>query len=211
VKYLIATQLPQSAERRCAVNLNSTNLNIPYLDALSILRNSGLHRIEVNLLGEARHLIGKVQYARETDFSNAPHILNCITFIKYLYAIRGIWLPKDFLRWLEYGEGIAESELGEEDIVFTEGLFSSRPAGNLLIGHVGLMTNRNTVIHAGYRVGAQEMPRNDFFAKYPFSTARRLVPRGTTLLTYTVPSHLEIETSDDILYLIEKKWMRNKK
>jgi hypothetical protein len=202
--YYIAATLPNFGERRCAVNLNEAYLDFPLSTYAGALTNFGLKRVDVNLVEEARKLIGATRYLREANFREAPHILNCITLIKFLYAKRGIWLPKDFLRWLNFGGEVAQEDLCAEDIVFTPGLFQSRSVQGLSIGHVGMMTTPDSIIHADYRRGVQEVSAREFFAKYPFSAWRRIVPHWEAVVTCIVPSHLEIETSDDILYLIEE-------
>lgn len=203
--YYIATRLPGSGEHRCALNLCNTDIAVPYLRVFKILEKSGFRHVEVNLIEEARRHIGRARYSREAKFADAPSEMNCITFIKLLYANRGIWLPYNFLRWLEAGQSVEESDLRPEDIVFTAG-FRNRSAGTLLIGHVAMVTGEDCIIHADYREGIREIPRGEFFSKHAFSAARRLIPQAATVHTYTVPEEYEVETSDDILYFVEKKW-----
>ncbi len=79
---------------RCAVIIESLCLPISRKETLTILNEKGFTLIKIDIIALARQHIGISQYRRGAKPSEAPVIVNCSSFIKWLYAQRGIWLPR---------------------------------------------------------------------------------------------------------------------
>lgn len=125
-------------------------------------------------LAAARAYIGKSAYRRYVDENDAPLVVNCITLVKWIYRLRGVQLPSDYLSWIAIGRPIERSFIASYDLVFTDGYQNQlvEAVGN--IGHVGLVTERSTIIHATNVVGIEELPFDLFFRKRTFCCARRI-------------------------------------
>jgi NlpC/P60 family len=191
---------------RCAVHLPSLNLNLPpsYDEnaLLQILQELGFSVVDVDLAALARTFVGVSEYRLKVTMEEAPKVFNCSSFTKYLYAMKGIWIPRLAVQQRQAGSLADKPSPG--DLVFTTGyrtLFDTDPRDN--IGHVGTATGRGTVIHAANsRERVIESTYDDFYSGEPRGIRRIILP-GTITLEQTNPNHL-IETSDDFRWLILK-------
>jgi len=123
----------------------------------------------------ARNYIGKVIYRRYVEMDEAPSVVNCITFVRWFYERQGISLPSDYLEWLTLGDSVERSNLACFDIVFTDGYRSQVVEHVGRVGHVGIVTDKQTILHATTNVGIEEIPLDDFFRKRTFCCARRIM------------------------------------
>lgn len=189
---------------RCAVALDSLNLSISNEETLGILRKKGFEKVEVDLIELARQCIGKSQYKRGVKISEAPAVLDCSSFMKYLYAQRGIWLPRRSIQQRELGEIIKLEEVNAGDLIFVSGYidyYINDPLDG--VGHVGIVTNENTVIHAANKKnGIIESSITDFIGKEKFRGARRYVPNSIEVITLIIPSTKDVEFSDDLKWIV---------
>lgn len=189
---------------RCAFDIAKWELPISSAEALAILVSQGFKIVEADIVALARQCIGKSQYRRGARPSEAPGIVDCSSFAKWLYGQRGIWLPRRSVQQRELGESISLDELTAGDIVFVSGrinYYHDNPADG--VGHVGIATGEGTVIHAASRkVGVTEVPLTGFIGKRDLRGIRRYVPKGAEVLTLGTPSSREIETEDDIKWII---------
>ncbi|KKQ94039.1 MAG: hypothetical protein UT20_C0041G0007, partial [Candidatus Levybacteria bacterium GW2011_GWA1_39_11] len=134
---------------RCAVILDSLHLPISHEETLIILNHKGFVLVEVDIIALARQCIGISQYRRGARPSEAPLVVDCSSFIKWLYAQRGIWLPRRSIQQRELGEVVNLDELVAGDVVFISGridYYHDDPANG--VGHVGIATGYGTVVHA---------------------------------------------------------------
>lgn len=180
----------------------------------------GIRLVEVDLIAVARDQIGKPTYQNRAKFSEAPSVVDCSSFVKWVYAQRGIWLPRLSIQQRHFtvtsGWGgdypwlVSANDLLPCDLIFTEGpWYIDNPQDN--VGHVGIMTDNKTVIHATSRAGTViESPLEEFFGDQ-FRGTFRVIPKGRELLTLEMPPEMEIETSDDLLWLIVRdfrSWLK---
>ncbi len=193
--------------KRCAVVLESLHLPIPNHEVVSILENHGFAFLEIDIITIARTHIGKAVYKRYVDQSTAPHIVNCSSFTKWLFGQLGMWLPRLALLQRQRGQIIDRRELRTNDLVFTSGrvnYYHDNPADG--VGHVGLITDVGTVIHADRRAGhVTEVPLDRFIRGNNFRGARRYFPLDKSLYTVSIPDNVEIETAEDIRYFVLSK------
>lgn len=189
---------------RCAVILNSLDLPTSREDTLAILNRSGFLLVEVDIVACARECIGISEYRRGAKPSEAPLIVDCSSFIKWLYAQRGIWLPRRSIQQRELGESVSLSELIAGDIVFVSGwidYYHDDPTNG--VGHVGIATGEGTVVHAaGRKTNVVETPLEEFIGESKFRGARRFIPKGVEVLTLQTPPEREVEIADDIRWIV---------
>src|SRR3989338_3495913 len=106
---------------RCAVDFNKLKLSVPLEQALSILERKGFQKIDVDIIALARSFIGSAKYRRGARLSEAPEIFDCSSLIKWLYAQKGIWLPRRSIQQREMGEIVSLEDIIAGDLVFTSG------------------------------------------------------------------------------------------
>jgi len=189
---------------RCAVILDSLCLPIPCEEILAILNRKGFVLVEVDIVALARRCIGTSAYRRGARFFEAPAVVDCSSFIKWLYSQRGIWLPRRSIQQRELGEVVNLDELIEGDVVFVSGwidYYHDNPANG--VGHVGLVTASGTIIHAADRkANVVESSLEKFIGKTKFRGARRYVPKSAKVFTFEIPPDRDVEIADDIRWII---------
>lgn len=124
--------------------------------------------------------------------------------MKWLYGRRGIWLPRYTIQQRQLGEDVSLSHLLSGDLVFTKGRISwydDDPETG--VGHVGVATGNETIIHAANSdSGVIEQPLEEFLRNDVFRGARRYLPSDRTVYTLEAPSRWEVETMDDLRWII---------
>jgi hypothetical protein len=196
----------RAVDKRCALRLDSLNFNLPPTfnekAILEILRVLGFIVIDVNIVELGRSFIGVSKYRLRARMAEAPQVFDCSSFTKFLYAQKGIWLPR--LSIQQRREGVAVETPSHGDLVFTTGyrnFYETDPRDN--IGHVGIATGEGTVIHAtNGDSGVIESSYEDFHAG-EIRGVRRIIQPGTVTLEQNSAEHL-IENSDDFRWLVLK-------
>jgi hypothetical protein len=188
---------------RVAVHLDSLNLSINNSHALEILFEKGFREIKVDIVALARSRIGVSKYERGARLCEAPAVFDCSSFMKWLYGERGIWLPRRSIQQREKGEIIERENVQAGDLVFTDGYqnyYITSPDDG--VGHVGILTDEGTVIHAATKkVGVIESSF-DRFTEGCLRGIRRIIPAGIDVITLETPPEREVETSDDLRWII---------
>ena len=198
----------RAVENRCAVVLDS--LRLPLIsneEILRVLSHAGFNLIEVDMVRLARECIGKSMYMRGASPREAPAVVDCSSLIKWLYGMRGIWLPRRSIQQYELGEACELGELIAGDVVFISGridYYHDDPANG--IGHVGMAAGEGTIIHAaGKECGVVESSVNDFMNVTDgtkFRGIRRYIPKNAEILTFETPAYRSVEIADDIRWII---------
>lgn len=106
---------------RCAVHFQSLALDLPdnYTEDifLEILGYLGFCSIKVDVVFIARALLGVPSYRLGASLSEAPQFFDCSSFTKYLYAQKGIWIPR--LSVQQRIQGMVVDTPVPGDLVFT--------------------------------------------------------------------------------------------
>lgn len=143
-------------------------------------------------------------YRRGAKPSESPMVVDCSSFIKWLYGQRGIWLPRRSIQQRELGISIPIEEVGAGDVVFVSGwidYYHTDPKDG--VGHVGIATDEGTVIHAADRkVHVVESSFESFIGKTKSRGARRYVPKDQIVLTLETPPDREVEIADDLRWIV---------
>jgi hypothetical protein len=111
----------RAVKQRCAVDLVRLSLPISEEAALNILQSKGFVALDIDLIALARTCIKRSGYRRGAQASEAPSVVDCSSFIKWLYGERGIWLPRRTIQQRNLGEAVDLDHLCAGDVVFTSG------------------------------------------------------------------------------------------
>ncbi len=194
----------RSVGNRIAVILDSLKLKISDQEIIAILTQKGFKVIEVELITLARQCIGVSQYRRGAKLSEAPAVVDCSGFNKWVHGRLGIWIPRRSIQQRELGEVIQLHDINEGDVAFASGAidyFDDEPGDG--VGHVGIATGGGTIIHAANKeVGVVESTIDNFFGEKGFRGLRRYIPRGIKVLTLEIPPGIDVETSDDLRWIV---------
>jgi len=189
---------------RCAVNLDSLLLPVSRNEAICVLGKKGFRIVQVDIVLLARQCVGASRYRRGARLFEAPAVVDCSSFVKWLYAQRGIWLPRRSVQQRELGEEVALAEIVPGDLVFASGridYYRDNPQDG--VGHVGIATGDKTVIHAANsREHVIENPLAAFAEEKKFRGVRRYIANGADVLTLETPAGREVEVADDIRWII---------
>ncbi|MDF1496681.1 MAG: NlpC/P60 family protein [Patescibacteria group bacterium] len=190
---------------RCAVNLRKLNLPIPIELAKNILQSRGFELIQIDLIETAGSCIGKAKYKLGATQYQAPHIFDCSSFTKWVYAQSGIELKRRTIQQFEQGLPIPIQKIRAGDLIFKTGQRHNwyRHNPNKNVGHVGIATGKNTVIHAAnHGRGVTESPISEFTIHNEYRGICRIITNPGDTETYITPPHREIECSDDFFWVI---------
>lgn len=196
----------KSVNNRCAVILSKLNVGISDVKILKILEVRSFKILEVNIIDIARQYVGNSQYKRGARMEEAPKIFDCSSFTKYLYAQLGIWIPRRSIQQSQSSEKVELADLTEGDLIFTSGPINyyedDKTNG---IGHVCIFTKERTIIHAANKTsGIIETNVDEFLSKNQLRGIGRYIPKNEKLLTLEIPNHRDVETSDDIRWIIRQ-------
>ena len=199
--------------KRCAMVLESLKVPVSSTETLAILYEKGFTVLAIDIIDIARSQVGIAEYQLDARPAHAPKVVNCSSFTKWLFAQRGCWIPQYAIEQRESGHVVHRHELQAGDLVFTGGRFGfyhNTPEDK--VSHVGIATDRGTVIHAERKAGSViEVSLEQFFEKKRFRGARRYFPSDKKILTMVVPEDVEIETTKDIQYLIIREYSHNER
>jgi len=195
----------RAVKRRCAVDLSSLWLPIDDRQALAILKAKGFRVIEADVVAFARKLIGKARYEFKARYSQAPQVVNCSRLVKWVYARRGIWVPRIAVEQRTVGTPVPPDDLRAGDLVFKTAprfnYYLDDPADQ--VGHVGLATGQGTIIHAANALrGVIESDVQAFTRPSVFRGARRIIRDPDRTFTLICPSEREVETSSQLRWII---------
>jgi len=187
---------------RIAVTIADLCLPICDEEAVEILMRVGFCLTEVDIVEEARRLVGTSLYRRGARLREAPGVVDCSSLIKYLYGLEGIWLPRRSIQQREYGQSIDFEKRLPGDVIFCSGhidYYTNDPSDG--VGHVGLITGCESVVHAANRkVGVVESQLSVFSRPDIFRGIRRFADDQT--LVFESPPEREIEISDDLRWIV---------
>lgn len=199
------------AGARCAINLEEFSLPIEEEETLAILKDRGFLPVDIDLIEIARSCLGTASYKRGALPEEAPGTLDCSTLIWWVYQQRGVELPRYSISQRQAivdskickPEDLAEALPG--DVIFIRGrhpYYLIDPEDG--VGHVGIMTGEETVIHAANtRRGVVEDPISVFLQDWTdFRGIGRVIPPDRNVITLLVPHGRSIRWSIDLHRMI---------
>ena len=144
---------------------------------------------EFDLVRTARQCCG-MRYRRDAQRRAHPVTFDCSTFVQYVYAHAGLWLPRFSHLMVDYG-AVVEPPFQPGDLLFTTGKSAWRhPAYPDRIGHVAMVTAEDACIHTDNTDTKQviEMPIANL--QWPVTVAKRLLPDVRACGVAHLPTHL---------------------
>ncbi len=194
----------QAVANRCAVEMRCVDWSVTEQEALEILTEVGFRAVDADVAHLARALVGAA-YCRGARLREAPRVFDCSSLVKYVYGQRGIWLPRRSIQQRETGTAVDLADLRAGDLVFCSGhrnYFDTDPQDG--VGHVGIATGSDTVVHAANkRLGVTEVTLDGFLgSEETFRGVRRLIPDEKDTVTFQCPRWREVETSDDLRWIV---------
>ncbi len=197
----------RAVKNRCAITFNrDTIANLPPReDCVEILSSLGFVSVIADVVELACSYLGHSNWKRHITIESAPEVFNCSVFTKYLFGQAGIWIPRLAVQQREFGVPVPLEEVCRGDLIFVEGrhaFYYNDP--NDGVGHVGIVGDNKTVIHAGGPDKCvNKMPIKEFLTTCgSFRGVRRIVPKGEMLYTFFMPRDKQVEYSDDLRWLI---------
>jgi len=191
--------------RRCAVDIAAWQLSLPESVVLSQLCDVGFQLLDVDVVRIAMDAVGRSRYARGALLSDAPHIVDCSSFVKWLYAQRGVWVPRRAIQQVSVGVSVADEDLRPGDLVFSRPYLCA-PIGpeETRVSHVGIVGDDALVIHASPEVpgGIGRIRLADMRSWRSWFGGRRVLPIDRRVYTLVCPPSFEIETSEDIRWIV---------
>ncbi|MFC1638663.1 C40 family peptidase [Patescibacteria group bacterium] len=200
----------------CAISFGELNLPIGPDEAIRILEAPPLNFERVRctfpdmLVTYARNLVGTPRYRRGTDARDAPAVVDCSSFVRWIYGLHGIGLHRRSIlqRDCDGGRPVELDDVRAGDLVFMAGYghnywWPGRPDDD--VGHVMLATGEGTVVHANRR-GARHGVTEDSIARAltpdRFRGARRWVEDPDDFYVIRTTPRWCVRSSNDLLFLI---------
>lgn len=151
----------------------------------------------------ARSRLHCSQYHQNAPMGAAPRRMDASSFVKWVFEIAGVWLPRLPVQQAEEGNPIDPRSIRAGDVIFMSGAHDrSRTDGAPGIGHVGIVTSKDSVIHFPPS-GITEDGIEPFLGPKGRGV-RRLIPKRGMHTVYC-PLGLDIETTDDIYWMLRDR------
>lgn len=189
---------------RLAVCLADLKLPISDDEILAILLEKGFSILDVDIVSLARSRVGVSTYRRGASPSEAPEVVDCSGLMRWLFAKRGIWLPRRSIQQMAFGGVVAPQDIMTGDLVFASG-FRDYFLDDMVngVGHVALVTDTGTVIKAANsKRGVVEDSLHHFVNRDKFRGARRYFSAKGKTLTLEIPTRYLVETTDDLRWVV---------
>lgn len=192
--------LYRAVGNRCAVDVTSLRLPITNHEILDILYKKGFESVDVNIIDEARAHIGKAAFRLGVRMSETPATFDCSSFTKWLYGMKGIWIPRLATQQFEHCTPVDLEAIQTGDLIFTSGY--CKKAWH--IGHVSLYTGHSVITAMIQKSGRGiiEISLEKLITQRKLQGVGRITNSLDEISTLIIPPSYEVETSDDIKYLV---------
>jgi hypothetical protein len=195
----------QAAGNRCAFDLSSVDIPLQRRDIVRKLSELGFKTLDIDVVQAAEQAVGISTYKRGARMSQAPTEMDCSGFIKWVYAQRGIRVPRRAAHQKIMAISVHMDAIRPGDLVFTAGPVCP-PIGHeqARVGHVGIVCRDETVLHATTEIpgGIVRSSLMDWKRRTSWRGAGRVLQHPEDTITLEVPPSLEIESSDDITWAL---------
>ncbi|KKU82697.1 MAG: NLP/P60-family protein [Parcubacteria group bacterium GW2011_GWA2_47_8] len=139
------------------------------------------HELIEKVISAARSCIGHARYRRSALLYHAPQIVNCWTLTKWVYGQAGIVLPDYPVEQRQFCVDVTFDERVVGDLIFRTSVRNTvDPVRGDSVGHVGIITGRDMVIHATNRErrnGVFEESLGNYLKDYQHRGVGRFVVR----------------------------------
>jgi len=201
-----------SVGNKIAVNLNSLNLPVSDRMALEILEQHDVRTIEVDIQSLARGLVGKAQWKFASRWWERPQYFDCSSLTKWIYGKKGIWLPRRPLQQFEFCRQYGDVICSSNDIMVGDLVFLSSPYKHGIktqsdegIGHVCISVGGGDLVcatNSELGKGIVEVSIETVLKTRKLRAIGRVCEQASSMITLMFPSDREIETTDDVRWII---------
>lgn len=205
--------------RNYAITGNRIMIDLRWCDVFNYDRETMIdimvNELGVNLeTGNPEHIARRIVnsptiYSLGASIRSAPIKVDCSSFVQYVFRQLGISMPRPSVDQHKLGIEIERNSIESGDLVFTTGAqgYFDRDPTERGVGHVGIATSFNTVIHASYKEGkVVETPLNQFLGpKWNFRGVKRILPPKEDRLGIILPEDHEVTYALDIVRYAQKR------
>ncbi|MAG11926.1 MAG: hypothetical protein CMI52_03925 [Parcubacteria group bacterium] len=189
---------------RVAVDLASLSVPLTQEQMREILESLHFKFLFPRIIEDLRKCAPVVQYTKPARTHGAPTFADCSSILKWAFGCSGIYLPRRSIQQREYGQRVPFEQIRPLDLVFTDSeghnYFIDDPDDG--VGHVGVYTPQNTVIHLN-GTGLVEEPLSRLLARREFRGATRIIQGSLlSLMVLQIPPSHDIESDDDLKWLL---------
>jgi len=104
-----------------------------------------MHDVIGKILTLAELQVGRGSYRGKATLDQAPLIVNCFTFVQWLWREAGIVVPEHMLVW-DGARIISRDDMQPGDLAFTPRLNRTLESDDF--GHIGIVGREGWIIHA---------------------------------------------------------------
>lgn len=199
---------------RVAVAYETLGVPIPLEDMLAILKEKGIRVIDdVDIVAIAKSLVGKAKWKLPSGVWEAPHYFDCAGLTRWLYGQIGIWIPRRPIQQYEFCSKfykiVSLEDVAPADLLFVSSPYmNGRPVDNQeRIGHVCIVSGKHKAIcatNSEFGTGVVEIAFEELFKSRTLGAVGRIVDDLSRIHTFLTPPNREIDSSDDIKWIILK-------
>jgi cell wall-associated NlpC family hydrolase len=194
----------------CLADVGNWHLGGTTTEYMQIIAELGfkIESPEIKVLLNSAICFGK--YQRGATPLLAPAVVDCSSLVQWLYSRLGVNLPRYAIEQRKWGWDVTHQCLKEGDLVFAKGKISRYDDNpDDAVGHVGIVTDIGTVIHAK---NSEHGVIEDTFAGFcpqsdDFRGARRILP-DCEWYTIKIPTATGIQFSSDLKWKVAEKLKR---
>ncbi len=185
------------------VSLKQMNVLLTQDEVRRILETLGFESSFLRVIDDLRWCSDISVYTPNARVSEAPWRSDCSSLIKWAFGRSGIHIPRLTIQQREFGQRVDFDHIRAHDLVFMNGArhnyFINDPSDG--VGHVGVYTRRDTVIHLT-REGLVEESISDLFLRRDFRGAVRIISNPLSTIVLKIPPTIDVESEDDLTWLL---------
>jgi hypothetical protein len=190
------------SENRLCVYFPTLIPSIATQDIDAYLNIKDIKKLNIDIIELTREQIGKPYY-RGTTYKNNQSF-DCSSFTQWLYGQKGIYISRISIDQRYFGKNVNLTKIKTGDLIFTTGYknyyYERNPDGG--IGHVGIYTGRNSIIHAANKERGVVEDSLLNFCKNKFRGAVRIHNNLAESTTLILPQKSDIEYDQHLCWRI---------
>lgn len=201
-----------TSQRRLAIPIRLLQaLDLEACKVVRVLETMEVRLIATNISELARALHARrppVRYVCGIDPEAAPEVVDCSSFVGYLYQQWGIMLPRLSIDQFQHGMPVCEEALQPCDLVFRTS-HRNFVRNDVSIGHVGMVVQaaeepvaRGQLVAHATNGGLEIVSLREFIGSFTYRGARRLVYED--IFTIELPSGDRFDGVTDLQSMLER-------
>ncbi len=199
---------------RIVVDLWALRLPIGMEEIKALLHREGVNILDVDVVEIARELVGKARWKFGVFLHEMPCFLDCSALTKWVYGQKGIWLPRRSMQQYQYCQQYGQIIEGVDliqpgDLVFMSSHYKYQRLtdSDEGIGHVCLAVDKDNIIcatNSGLGNDVVEISLAKALELRKIRAIGRVFRPGAHLKTLELPGNWEVESADDIHWILDQ-------